>query len=232
MGGVFPQFRRLLMLFYTPVVNIADDGEISPSEAVGVWRESRCVAEGWWNLGSNVGLQHATAHLVDAAGSAGSTEAVVFQAIARQGARLFFGGAWTPREDRWVELVDDGSEPFLREVDPTGIFRPVIGVDFPIWPSWRRIRVAAGAGAREIDRTFYFGVSLLQGLLFGPSQEASAVDLHLGVQLSRRNVGIADPACGPSGLCTRRDLRFSGFTALVTVDGASAFRGLAGAVLR
>lgn len=29
LGGVFPQFRRLLMLFYTPVVNIAEDGEIS-----------------------------------------------------------------------------------------------------------------------------------------------------------------------------------------------------------
>lgn len=203
-----------------------DDGGVSPEVAGGRWVDGRCVAEGWWNLGPTVGMQHVEAR-VDGGGQA------VFQAVARQGARIFFGGAWTPREERWVELVEpDEGSPYLRDNEPTGVFRPIVGVDFALWPSWRRIRMGVAASAREIDRHFYVGLSALQALVLGPGQEGSAVDVHVGLQLSRRDIGVSGAACAPVTVCTRRDLRLSGLTFMVTVDGASAFRGLAGAVLR
>lgn len=205
------------------------DGAVSPRVALAVWDGSSCRAEGWWSLGPTIGIQHARATLEDAP----EFGAVTFQAVARQGARIFFGGAYTPREEGWVELVDEeGTAAGLREVPPTGFFRPIMGVDFALWPSWHRVRVAVGASAREIDRYFFFGISALQGLVFGPGQEGSAVDVHAGIQLSRRDVGLSGAACAPAAFCTRRDLRFSGVTFMVSIDGASAFRGLAGAVLR
>ncbi len=205
------------------------DGAVSPRIASGSWDGERCLAEGWWQLGATIGVQHASASVVDA----GTGEAVTFQAIARQGARIFFGGAWTPREEAWVELVKSQDGPArLREVAAGGVFRSLIGVDFPLRPAWRRVRVAVGASAQELDRFFYFGASALQGFILGPSQESSAVDVHLGIQLSRRDIGISGAPCAPDPVCTRRDLRFSGLTLLLTIDGASAFRGLAGAVLR
>lgn len=81
-----------------------DDGDVSPATAVPRWIDGRCRAEGWWSLGPTVGVQHVRAR-VD-----GDPREAVFQAVARQGARIFFGGAWTPREDGWIELVrpDDG----------------------------------------------------------------------------------------------------------------------------
>lgn len=203
-----------------------EDGDVSPAVAAARWAEGRCTAEGWWSLGSTVGVQHVRARL-DGGGEAS------FQAVARQGARIFFGGAWTPREERWVELVEpDEGSPYLRETDPTGVFRPIVGVDFALWPSWRTVRMGVAAAAREIDRYFYFGLSGLQAFVFGPGQEGSAVDVHFGIQLSRRDVGVSGAACAPATVCTRRDLRFSGVSFMITVDGASAFRGLAGAVLR
>ena len=212
------------------VFDAGEDGEVSPSVAHAVWDGSSCRAEGWWSLGNTIGMQHARATLEGGA----ETGAVTFQATARQGARIFFGGAYTPREEGWVELVASGasSPAGLRDVQPTGYFRPIVGVDFPLWPEWHRVRVAVGASAREIDRYFYLGISALQGLIFGPGQEGSAVDVHAGIQLSRRDVGLTGAACAPAAVCTRRDLRFSGVTFMVTIDGASAFRGLAGAVLR
>jgi hypothetical protein len=205
------------------------DGEVSPALAVAEWDGERCVARGWWTLGPTVGVQHARASLPGGA----PTSSVVFQAVSRQGARIFFGGAWTPMQSSWTELVPTSSGPGeLREVEGRGVFRPVVGVDFPIWPSWRRVRLAVGAGAREMDRHFYLGVSALQALVFGPGQEGSAVDVQVGIQLSRREVGISGPRCAPNPVCTRSDLQFGGIAFLVTVDGASAFKGLAGAVLR
>lgn len=203
-----------------------EDGDVSPRAAAARWIDGRCLAEGWWSLGATVGIQHVQARL-DGGGE------VTFRAVARQGARIFFGGAWTPREEAWVERVEpsDGAA-YLRENEPGGVFRPIIGVDFSLWPSWRKVRMGVGASAREIDRYFYFGLSALQALVFGPGQEGSAVDVHVGVQLSRRDVGVSGASCAPEAVCTRRDLRFSGLTFMVTVDGASAFRGLAGAVLR
>lgn len=204
-----------------------DDGEVSPAVAQGRWRDGRCRAEGWWRLGETVGVQHLRART-------GATEtAMVVRAVARQGARIFFGGAWTPREDGWVELAeDDDGSPYLKQNDPSGIFRPVVGVDFPIWPSWRRVRMGVGASARDIDRFFYVGLSALQSLVFGPGQEGSAVDVHVGLQFARRDIGMTGSTCAPVAYCTRRDLRFGGLTFMVTVDGASAFKGLAGSVLR
>lgn len=213
------------------VFDAGADGQVSPAAARPRWIEGSCRAEAWWRLGPTVGVQHAVAHL----DGGSDVAAVTFQAIARQGARIFFGGAYTPREEGWVELVEseDGSEPArLQEVEPTGYFRPIVGVDFPLWPEWQRIRVAVGASAREIDRFFFFGLSALQGLVFGPGQEGSAVDVHAGIQLSRRDVGVAGEPCAPDPICSRRELRFSGLTFMVSIDGASAFRGLAGAVLR
>ena len=211
------------------VFDAGEDGAVSPGVALATWDGSSCRAEGWWSLGTTIGIQHARATLE------GGSEVgeVTFQAVARQGARIFFGGAYTPREERWVELVDDGDAPAgLREVQATGYFRPIVGVDFALWPSWNRVRVAVGASAREIDRYFYFGISALQALVFGPGQEGSAVDVHAGIQLSRRDMGVSGAACAPAAFCTRRDLRFSGVTFMVSIDGASAFRSLAGAVLR
>lgn len=204
----------------------AGDGQVSPSVARPGWVDGRCLAEGWWRLGDTVGVQHLSA-AVD-----GEADVVV-RAVARQGARIFFGGAWTPSEDRWTELVVAGeAAPYLKERPGGSVFRPVIGVDFPLWPSWRQVRLGVGASAREIDRYFYFGLSLLQGLVFGPGQEGSAVDVHMGMQLSRRDIGRTGTFCAPATLCTERELRFSGLTFMVTIDGASAFRGLAGSVLR
>ena len=211
------------------VFDAGEDGAVSPRIALAAWDGSSCQAEGWWSLGTTIGIQHARATLEDGP----EHGAVTFQAIARQGARIFFGGAYTPREEGWVELVDDGVSPTgLREVRPTGYFRPIVGVDFALWPSWHRVRVAVGASAREIDRYFFFGISALQGLVFGPGQEGSAVDVHAGIQLSRRDVGRSGTECAPAAFCTKRDLRFSGVTFMVSIDGASAFRSLAGAVLR
>lgn len=213
------------------VFDAGTDGQVSPEVARPVWLDGACRAESWWRLGPTVGMQHAVAQLEGTP----DVDAITFQATARQGARIFFGGAYTPREDGWIELVesDDATVPSrLREVAPTGYFRPIVGVDFPLWPEWHRVRVAVGASAREIDRFFFLGVSALQGLVFGPGQEGSAVDVHAGIQLSRRDVGRSGDACAPEPLCTRRELRFSGVTFMVSIDGASAFRGLAGAVLR
>lgn len=203
------------------------DGEVSPHLARPQWTAGRCRAEGWWRLGETVGVQHLSAAAEDGG------DPVVVQAIARQGARIFFGGAWTPSEDRWTELVTVGDgAPYLTAHAGESVFRPVIGVDFPLWPTFRFVRMGVGASAREIDRHFYFGFSLLQSLVFGPGQEGSAVDVHAGIQLSRRDIGHQGAVCGPAAFCTRRELRFSGLVLLVTIDGASAFRGLAGSVLR
>ncbi|MEK9500810.1 hypothetical protein WI372_07465 [Gemmatimonadota bacterium DH-20] len=204
----------------------AGDGQVSPASAQAAWVWGRCEAESWWRLGETVGVQHLSAAVE------GEAEVVV-RAVARQGARIFFGGAWTPSEDAWTELVTTGeAAPYLKERAGGSVFRPVIGVDFALWPSWRQVRVGVGASAREIDRHFYFGLSVLQGLVFGPGQEGSAVDVHMGLQLSRRDIGRTGASCAPATFCTERDLRFSGLTFMVTIDGASAFRGLAGSVLR
>lgn len=205
----------------------SDDAErVSPVVGDPRWEEGECRVRAWWTLGYGVGRQHLRAEL-----PAGGRRATT-HAVARQGARIFFGGAWTPRQDGWTELRDDAEGPSLRNVQPTGAFRPVLGVDFPAWPTQDRIRLAAAAASPHLDQFFFFGFSGLQAFLFGPAQEGSPVDLHLGFQLSRREVGRNGPACDPDPACTVRDLRFGGFSVLVTVDGASAFRGLAGAVLR
>lgn len=198
-------------------------GDVSPAVAHATWRDGRCVAETRWQLGSVVGRQHLQAR------RAGASGALLVEADGRQGARVFFGGGYTPYETGFTALAEDGT---LVEQEGSGIFRPIIGVDFALWPDWTRVRAAVGASARELDRHFYFGLSGLQAFVFGPLQEGAAVDVHVGVQLSRRDVGAQGARCAPNPTCSVRALHFGGLAFLVTVDGASAFRGLAGAVLR
>ncbi len=206
----------------------SEDAErVSPVTGDPAWDGGGCLVRAWWSLGHGVGRQHLRAEVVGGGGRRATAHAV-----ARQGARLFFGGAWTPRQERWTTLEGSGENASVRTVEPTGAFHPVVGVDFPVWPSRDRLRLAAAAASPHLDRYFFFGFSGLQAFLFGQAQEGSPVDLHLGFQLSRREVGVSGERCAPRPACTTRDLRFSGLSILVTVDGASTFRGLAGAVLR
>jgi len=205
----------------------SEDAErLSPLVGDPTWEDGDCLVRTWWTLGFGIGRQHLRAEVP------GHSRRASAHAVARQGARIFFGGAWTPRQDGWSEVHSGDGGPSLRGVEPTGGFHPILGVDFPLWPSLDRLRMAAAAGSPHLDRYFFFGFSGLQAFLFGPAQEGSPVDLHLGFQLSRREVGQRGDRCAPELVCSRRDLRFGGFSALVTIDGASTFRGLAGAVLR
>lgn len=207
--------------------NSEDADRVSPLLGDPRWEEGQCLVRVWWSLGNGVGRQHLRAEVVG-----GDGRRATAHAVARQGARLFFGGAWTPRQDGWTTLDGTGENASVRTIDPTGAFHPILGVDFPAWPSRDRVRLAAAASSPHLDRFFFFGFSGLQAFLFGQAQEGSPVDLHLGFQLSRREIGLSGERCAPRPTCTSRDLRFGGLSLLVTVDGASTFRGLAGAVLR
>lgn len=203
-------------------------GTPSPDTVNGRWENGQCLFSSFWTLGSQVGRQHLKATLV------GTPElSTDVSATAREGARVFFGMAYTPRQDSYTELsaAGDGTSE-VRSVERRAVVRPIIGVDFPLWPTWERIRVSAATSAKEIDEFFYFGISGLQVAVFGHAQEASAIDLHVGLQLSRRDLGFQGAACDDQPFCTRRDLRVGGLALLLTIDSASAFKGLAGAVLR
>jgi len=224
------------------VFRASEDGSPSPDTTSGAWSESGCMAQAYWSLSNRVGKQHLRVSLV------GEPERQVeYEATGRQGARVFFGIAYTPSQDSYTELgfrsdtavVQSGDTTRFVASDSTwvrtvesraGVF-PVLGVDFPVWPSLERLRLSAAMSVRE-DRLFFFGFSGMQAFVFGPSAEASAIDLHVGLQLSRRDVGLQGEACSPDPFCSRSDLRVAGVTILLTVDSASAFRGLASAVLR
>ncbi|MEZ4414227.1 MAG: hypothetical protein R3E10_00580 [Gemmatimonadota bacterium] len=220
----------------------SENGHPSPDTAYGAWSEGRCRVETRWNLADRVGRQHLKATL-----DGYPDERVVLEATGRQGARVFFGVAYTPRQDAYTTLVKTSDTAVVQAGDTTrfltydstsvrsierraGVF-PIVGVDFPLWPSVERLRLSAAMSVRE-DRIFFFGMSGLQAFVFGESAEASAIDLHLGLQLSRRDVGFEGAVCAPARFCSRSDLRVAGVTFLLTVDSASAFRGLASTLLR
>lgn len=203
-----------------------DADRVTPVVGDPAWDGGECRVSAWWSLGTGVGRQHLRAEILGGGGRATA------HATARQGARLFFGGAWTPRQDAWTVREGSGDDAYVRTVPATGAFRPVLGVDFPLIPSRDRIRLAAAAASPRLDQFFFFGFSVLQALMVGQAQEGSPVDLHMGFQLSRREVAVRGPGCAPEPVCTSSDLRFGGLSLMVTVDGGSAFRGLAGTVLK
>ncbi len=204
-------------------------GLASPDAAPGVWADNRCVVTVSWTLSDEVGRQHLTAQLVNG----GSPEPVVFEARGRQGARLFFGAAYSPHEEAFTRFMEiEGEPPRLEQVEARAAFRPVMGVDFAPWPEWDRLRLAVGTGARDFDKQFFFGFSMLQAFVFGQPSEGSTVDLHAGIQLTRREIGLAGSQCEGVPVCKTSDLRFSGLAVFIGVDGASAFRGLASTILR
>jgi hypothetical protein len=212
---------------FIPVGFSSEDADrVTPLVGDPVWEEGQCRVNAWWSLGMGVGRQHLRGEILGGGGRATA------HATARQGARLFFGGAWTPRQDGWAVVEGSGAAARVRPVAATGAFRPVLGVDFPLLPSRDRVRLAAAAASPRLDQFFFFGFSVLQALLVGQAQEGSPVDLHMGFQLSRREVARSGPGCAPEPVCTSSDLRFGGLSLMVTVDGGSAFRGLAGTVLR
>ena len=206
-----------------PLVRInlepSGSGSVSPAIPVPTWTNGACQVVTFWELSNEVGTQHLVAE-------GGDGLASVVTARARRGGSVFFGAAYTPHQESYTRFVSEGSAE-VETVSPSAAFRPVIGVDFPIWPSLERVRMAVATSVPEVDEYFFFGASLLQGIVFGPAQEGASVDVHVGFQISRRDV--AQPCA--TGYCGTRDLRFSGITFLLTVDGSSAFRGLAGAFL-
>jgi hypothetical protein len=212
---------------FIPVGFSSDDADrVTPLVADPAWEGEGCFVKAWWSLGDGVGRQHVRGEILGGGGRATA------HAKARQGARLFFGGAWTPMQDSWRRIEGSGEAATIRTVSGTGAFRPVVGVDFPAWPSLDRLRLAAAAASPRLDQFFFFGFSGLQALLFGPAQEGSPVDLHVGFQLSRREVARSGAACGGVSPCTTSDLRFGGLSFILTVDGGSAFKGFAGTILR
>lgn len=200
-------------------VDASGSGEVSPGLPFFAWDGQRCQALLYWTLSGEIGRQHLVLETMG--------DRAIVEARARRGARVFFGAAYTPRQDSFRQV---SSGDLVEDVDSNAAFRPVVGVDFPLWPSLDRVRMAVATGARELDEFFYFGASLLQAGVFGPQQEAASVDVHLGFQLSRRQIVVPGEACGSSP-CTKSDLRFGGVALMLTVDGSSAFRGLAGAIL-
>lgn len=207
---------------------VSGQGLVSPQNAPGVWEDGRCIASISWTLSNEIGRQHLSATV---AGS--NNEPLIVEAKGRQGARVFFGAAYTPREEGHTTLgsAPDGT-PAVDAVDPRAVFRPIMGVDFAPWPEWDRVRMAVATGARDFDRQFFFGFSVLQAFVFGQPSEGATVDVHAGIQLTRRDIAITGPQCGAAPACEDSDLRFSGLTFFLGIDGASAFRGLAGTILR
>lgn len=224
------------------VFSPTENGSASPDTVYGDWQDTRCIARVRWNLSDRVGRQHLQASLAGR-----PDERTLFEATGRQGARVFFGVGYTPRQDSYTQLVTRSDTAVVQQGDTTrflvqdstfvrtvdakaGVF-PIMGVDFPLWPSFGRVRLSAAMSVRQ-DNVFFFGMSGLQAFVFGESAEASAIDLHLGLQLSRRDVGLQGATCAPAQFCQRSDLRVAGFSLLLTVDSASAFRGLASTILR
>jgi hypothetical protein len=104
-----------------------------------------------------------------------------------------------------------------------GSVRPYVGVDFPMYPDWTHVRLSIATSAKEFDRHFWVGFSILQ-LPFGVHMEATPIDFHAGVFFSRRDVLTNRGECESSGFTTCRvkvRMLVDGFGVMATVDGGS-----------
>ena len=203
-----------------------------------------CRATTRWRLGDHIGHQTLSATV------AGSRSRTTVEAVARPPARLFIGLTWGFERgfDQFVApdsisvtrtVVDTNSgvttqttvrealgDASAREVDPDVRYRPVVGVEGSPWPKNDKLRFSVAAAIGDLDRHFYFGISVLQ-IWRGLQHDPDTFGLHFYLQASR--VDVAKTDCpGDEQVCgTTTRGRFNGMGVYFTADPTRVFGGLA-----
>ncbi len=226
-------------------------GSVAPDSARATYdRDAQaCTAAARWTLGDAVGQQSTVAQLVN--GGTGSRQ--IFTATARQPARLAVGFSITFFQTDFDEIQSttrsvkttrvDSSGTTIEETltmtetdsvpkrDPRGVdFDPIVGVDFPLVPSWGGVRLFTGVSIKEPTRFVYVSFSILQPF-FTTLMEATAVDLRLGFRFARRTIALSGSDCdNGESLCKGDRIHVDGPTLLVSVDGTKIIGTILGSV--
>jgi hypothetical protein len=218
-------------------------GGSAPDTVYGDWdadNTQRCMAEAWWRLGKGVGRQALRASL---AGE--SAKGVNFFADARALPRVIAGLA-VYRTHSFSELVtaadtiqvarelpgqntvityDSSIEsPGVKDTDAETTFAPTIGVDFPVIPTVRQLRVSLATSMLDPTNNAFIGFSIPQ-VWRGLSQESVGFDFHLTLHVQRQKTLRNPTACElDADQCgTTRRLRYG--LSLVGVADASGVIG-------
>ena len=223
--------------------------QASPDTVWGSWNSSTmvCDASSTWKLADFVGEQRLQARLL------GTTSRSDFRAVSRQAARLAFAIAASlagrdydvlnVRTDTVVTQTTTVTDSLLTATTnrtitsdstiqrPSRRFEasPAFGVDFPIRPKWRKVRLFAGVSLERPDREFFLAFSPLQAFWYGDAMEATGIDLFVGFQATRITRGLTQGCSGTARFCTESNLVIDGPTLFLVADGSKLLTSLASA---
>jgi len=220
-------------------------GQSSPDSTFGEWTDSRgCIAQSTWRLGKGIGRQHLQASL---AGE--PVKSTTFTAFARALPRLTTGLAWsyaskfnraeitrntvrvarTIRPDSVLAMDSVAVRRSVDSVKASWNITPIVGIEWPIINSARKVRISASASLLDPDKDWFLGVSALQPI-WGLSHEALGVDVHAVMHFSRREVVVNPQTCGSEGsamaCATDRQTRPVGGGLMLIVDSTALLGNL------
>jgi hypothetical protein len=213
------------------------DGVPFPDSTRGAWLGNRCVAEARWKLASTVGEQYLRA----IAGSDPAKQQTVFRAQARNVPWVAAGLAFTyvSRYDRLASTSQDlqivtksGAAETTFKITKTtntadssragAVFTPTLGINTPVFTSWRGVRVSVSADVQHVSTDWFAGFSIPQ-LLNNVFAEDMGVDLQVVAHLSRREILTNPVQCAvtPSSCDTKKRTRPVGGGLVVQINGGA-----------